>query len=194
MTPMSTPALHTVEVPGGMLTKPTRTARYYYLKLIRLRGEPAYLAKGVAIGVFIGITPTIPLHTALILSLAFLLRASKISSLLTSWLVSNPLTFFAQYYISWRLGNLLMPGSLSWHKISQILKIIEQGTGFLEIIHQLATLGAKAIFAMVMGGSLVALPISVVSYFLSLNFFRKMAARRKRRQAQVKADEKPPGP
>jgi uncharacterized protein (DUF2062 family) len=177
-----------------MFTKPARKAKYYYLKLIRLRGEPVYLAKGVAIGVFIGITPTIPLHTALILSLAFLLRASKISSLLISWLVSNPLTFFAQYYISWRLGNLLMPGSLSWEKINQILEIIEQGTGFFEIIHQIAALGARAIFAMVIGGSMLALPISIASYFLSLNFFKKMAGRRKRRQDKSKADEESPGP
>jgi len=176
-----------------MLTRPKRTAKFYYLKFIRLRGEPVYLAKGVALGVFIGITPTIPLHTALILSLALLLRASKISSLLVSWLVSNPLTFFAQYYFSWRLGNLLMPGSLSWQKISHVLGIIEQGTGILEIIHQIATLGAKAIFAMILGGSLLALPFTVVSYFLSLNFFKKIAARRSRRQSPDKTNEEPSG-
>jgi uncharacterized protein (DUF2062 family) len=190
---MFTPARDTVEAPTGMLTRPKRTARFYYLKFLRLRGEPVYLAKGVALGVFIGITPTSPLHTALILALAFLLRASKISSLLASWLVSNPLTFFAQYYFSWRLGNLLMPGSLSWQKISQVLVIIEQGTGFQDIFHQITALGAKAIFAMVLGGSLLALPFTVVSYFLSLNFFKKIAARRSRRQAPDKTDEQPPG-
>jgi len=177
-----------------MLTRPKRTARFYYLKFLRLRGEPGYLAKGVALGVFIGITPTIPLHTALILTLAFPLRASKISSLLVSWVVSNPLTFFAQYYFSWRLGNLLMPGSLSWQKISHVLGIIEKGTGFLEIFHQIATLGAKAIFAMVLGGSLLALPFTVAGYFLSLNFFRKMAERRTRRQARNKTDAASPRP
>jgi uncharacterized protein len=176
-----------------MLTKSKRTARFYYLKFLRLRGEPGYLAKGVALGVFVGITPTIPLHTALILTLAFPLRASKISSLLASWLVSNPLTFFAQYYFSWRLGNLLIPGSLSWQKINHVLGIIEEGAGFQEIIQQIATLGTKAIFAMVLGGSLLALPFTVVGYFLSLNFFKKIAARRSRRQSLDKADEEPPG-
>jgi len=175
-----------------MLTGPKRTARFYYLRFLRLRGEPGYLAKGVALGVFIGITPTIPLHTALILALAFPLRASKISSLLVSWVVSNPLTFFAQYYFSWRLGNLVMPGSLSWQSIRHILSIIEQGNGFLEIIHQIATLGAKAIFAMVLGGCILALPFTVIAYFLSLNFFKKIAARRSRRLLPEKTDEKPP--
>jgi len=37
--------------------EPQRTARYYYLKFIRLKGDPAMLARGVAVGVFIGITP-----------------------------------------------------------------------------------------------------------------------------------------
>ncbi len=176
-----------------MLTRPKRTAKLYYLKFLRLRGEPVYLAKGVALGVFIGITPTIPLHTALILALAFPLRASKISSLLASWVVSNPLTFFAQYYFSWRLGNLLMPGSLSWRKISHVLGLIEQGTGFQEIIQQITTLGTKAICAMVLGGILLALPFAVVGYFLALNFFKKIAARRNRRQITDNTDEEPPG-
>jgi hypothetical protein len=177
-----------------MLTRSKRTARFYYLKFLRLRGEPDYLAKGVALGVFIGITPTIPLHTALILALAFPLRASKISSLLASWLVSNPLTFAAQYYFSWRLGNLLLPGSLGWHKINHVLGIIREGASFMEIIHQIATLGTKAIFAMVLGGSLLALPFTVIGYYLSLNFFKKIAERRQRRQARDLTDDKPPRP
>lgn len=178
-----------------MLTRQKRAARFYYLKFLRLRGEPDYLAKGVALGVFIGITPTIPLHTVLILALAFPLRVSKISSLLAAFLVSNPLTFFAQYYFSWRLGNLLVPGSLSWARIDHVLGIIEEGAGFMEIIHQIATLGAKAIVAMVLGGIVLALPFTVAGYFLSLNFFKKIGERRQlRRQSKTEADEQPPRP
>lgn len=177
-----------------MLTKPKRTARFYYLKLIRLRGEPRYLAKGVALGVFIGITPTIPFHTVLILGLAMLLRASKISSLLASWVVSNPLTFFAQYYFSWLLGRLIFPGHLSWQKINSVMHSIEEGAGFLEIIHKIATLGTKAIAAMVAGGCLLALPFTVAGYFVSLNIFQKIEARRLIRRAEAATDDQPPRP
>lgn len=167
-----------------MLTKPKRTARFYYLKLIRLRGEPRYLARGVALGVFIGVTPTIPLHTILILPLAFLLRTSKISALLSSWVVSNPLTIPAQYYFSWWIGKLLFPGNLSWHKINSVLQKIEEGSDFMSTIHHIAALGTKAIAAMIAGGCLLAVPLTVAGYFISLNIFQKIeASRLKRREA-----------
>ena len=173
-----------------MLTKSKRTARFYYLKLIRLRGEPRYLAKGVALGVFIGITPTIPLHTILILALAFILRTSKVPALLASWVVSNPLTFFAQYYFSWWLGKLLFPGNLSWEKIDAVLQNIEAGSGFMATIHQIATLGLKAIAALVAGGCLLAIPFTVAGYFLSLNIFQKIEARRQLRR-KANTDDQP---
>lgn len=172
-----------------MLTRPKRTARFYYLKFLRLRGEPRYLAKGVALGVFIGITPTIPLHTILILALAFSLRTSKISALLASWVVSNPLTIPFQYYFSWWFGKLLFPGNLSWQRINGVLQKIEAGSGFMTTIHHIAALGAKAIFAMVAGGCLLAMPFTVAGYFLSLNIFQKIEMRRQKRREASTTDD-----
>ncbi len=174
-----------------MLTKPKRTARFYYLKFIRLRGEPRHLARGVALGVFIGITPTIPLHTILILAMAFILRTSKVSALLASWVVSNPLTIFAQYYFSWWVGKLLFPGNLSWIKIQGVLLSIEDGSGFMNTIHHIAALGSKAIVAMIAGGCLLALPFTVAGYFISLNIFQKIEARRLKRRESGNPDAKP---
>ncbi|MBW2465955.1 MAG: DUF2062 domain-containing protein, partial [Deltaproteobacteria bacterium] len=97
-----------------MKLEPRRAARYYYLRFIRLRGEPSVLARGIAVGTFIGITPTIPFHTILALLFSFILRGSKVAALLASVLVSNPLTFFPQYYFSWKIGNWFTPGNHSW--------------------------------------------------------------------------------
>ncbi|MDP3478975.1 MAG: DUF2062 domain-containing protein, partial [Desulfoprunum sp.] len=46
-----------------------RLGKYYYLRFLRLKGDPYSLAFGTAIGVFVGLTPTMPLHTAIILIL-----------------------------------------------------------------------------------------------------------------------------
>jgi uncharacterized protein (DUF2062 family) len=43
--------------------------RIYYDRFISLKGEPASIAAGFAIGVFVGVTPTIPFHTAMIVFL-----------------------------------------------------------------------------------------------------------------------------
>ena len=47
-----------------------RTLRYHWLKFLRLQDDPRKLAWGMALGIFIGITPTIPFHFVSILFLA----------------------------------------------------------------------------------------------------------------------------
>ena len=40
---------------------------HFYTQFISLKGEPKSLARGVAIGTFIGLTPSLPFRTVLIL-------------------------------------------------------------------------------------------------------------------------------
>lgn len=162
--------------------KPQRTARYYYLRLIRLKGDPGFLARGVAIGIFIGVTPTIPLHTILTLLLAFILRGSKLAAILAGWAVSNPLTFFFQYYFSWRLGSWLTGSDLSWERINAVVTRISDGAGFGETFALLGKLSQDTIVVMVVGGCALAAPIAVIGYLLSRRFFA--AVQRKRQQRQ----------
>jgi len=76
-------------------------------QLRALRGRPHELSLGIAIGVFIGITPTIPFHTVLAIALAVVLRASKLAAALGVW-VGNPLTIPFFYYASYQLGRRLL--------------------------------------------------------------------------------------
>ena len=48
-----------------------RTFKFYYLKFVRLQGAPSVLARGVAVGTFIAVTPTIPFHVVLALFFFF---------------------------------------------------------------------------------------------------------------------------
>jgi uncharacterized protein (DUF2062 family) len=162
-----------------------RFFRYYYLKFIRLQGDPEEIARGVAIGVFIGITPTIPLHTILILAIALLLRAGKIAGLLASCVVSNPLTFFFQYYLSWRIGTWLLPYDLSWERIQSVMAVISGHSSFRTSIEALGKLGGEAILVMLTGGILLAIPFTIASYFLSLSFFKSLRKKNKKRIAEI---------
>ena len=158
---------------------PRRTIRYYWLKIIRLQGDPHVLARGVAIGIFIGVTPTIPFHTILAIALALLLRGSKIAALLFTVIVSNPLTFFFQYYFSWRLGTLLTFRNLSWGKICSVLDLIATHASFQETIMALGGLGRDAIWVMLVGGVILALPFATIGYLLSYLFFSLWHKKRK---------------
>lgn len=163
--------------------KPNRTAKYYYLKFLRLQGDPHSLALGVAIGLFVGITPTIPLHTALIIVLAWILRGNILAALIAATAISNPLTWLPQYYFSWRLGNWLLPGRLSWERIQALLGLFASDAGFTENLALLGKLGLEAVAVMLVGGVLLAIPFTCAGYILSFKFFR--ALRKKRQEKHI---------
>jgi uncharacterized protein (DUF2062 family) len=176
---------------AASMFKLQRTARYYFLRLRRLRGNPKALARGAALGVFIGITPTIPLHTVAIVALSFPLRASKISGLLASIIISNPLTIPFAYYFSWLIGDRLLPGVLTWDKFDSLMESISSGAGFMVTIDQMGSLGFDALSVLLLGGFILALPFTVASYFLSLNFFRIVEEKGKKRRITRKNNGQP---
>ncbi len=163
--------------------KPNRAARYYYLKFLRLQGDPHSLALGVAIGLFVGITPTIPLHSALIIILAWPLRGNILAALIAATAISNPLTWLPQYYFSWRVGNWLLPGHLSWDRIQTLLCLFASDTSFKQSLAPLGQLGLEAVAVMLLGGVLLAIPFTCAGYILSFKFFS--ALRKKRLEKHI---------
>ncbi|MFC1512862.1 DUF2062 domain-containing protein [Thermodesulfobacteriota bacterium] len=160
-----------------------RTFRYYYLKFIRLNGEPVELARGVGIGLFIGITPTIPLHTVLILLVTLISRSSKIAGLLSSFAVSNILTIPPTYYLSWKVGAWLTGTRITWAHIRTVMDLVLSDAGFMERMTAVAHLGREALVTLLLGGFLLALPVGVIGYFFSYRFFA--AIQRKKRQKHI---------
>jgi uncharacterized protein (DUF2062 family) len=153
-----------------------RFFRYYRLRLKRLQGDPKIIARGIGVGLFVGITPTIPVHTVLLLALCYPLRASKIAAFLAAWIISNPLTIFLQYYLCWRIGSLFFPGLLSWGKIQNVLETLSQGQGyegFRQSIIPIGGLGFDAGAVMLTGGVVLATPFAFIGYYYSLKFFIK---------------------
>ncbi len=161
---------------------PSRTARYYYLRFLRLKGDPRAIARGVALGTFIGITPTLPLHTVLILISAPLLRANLVAALLAATVVSNPLTFGPQYYASWLIGGWLAPCHVSWDAIQTTLGQITSGSlSFQESLAAVWRLGSATLLTLVTGGIVLAAPIAAAAYFWAYRLVRRFQQRRAKR-------------
>lgn len=160
-----------------------RTGKYYFLKLLRLRGTPHSIAMGAAIGVFIGLTPTIPFHTILILALTLLSRTSFIAGFITSVLVCNPLTYIPIYYFSLLIGNLVTPFTLNWEKLKAALDVVLSDSSLEVRVQSMLSLGYEATIVMLVGGTVLALPFAVASYYLC--HFLLVSYRRKRRQKQI---------
>lgn len=172
-----------VPISGNRPMNIYRTGRYFYLRFLRIRGTPHSIALGAAIGVFIGITPTVPFHSMIIFVLAILTRSSFISGLITSWLVSNPLTCLPLYYLAITFGNLVTPYHLDWERVKSIGDLFLSGATPSARLELLGTLGGEALSVMLIGGFLLALPWGVGSYFLFHRLIVKY--RRKRHLKQV---------
>lgn len=162
-----------------MKFNPLRATKYFFLRFIRLQGNPNVLARGVAVGIFIGITPTIPLHTILALLCAYIIRGSKIAALLATVLVSNPLTFFLQYYLAFRIGNWVTSENISWEKMTELMDALSSGASFSESFTALGHMGMKTLAILLIGGSILAIPFTIASYVLSFLFFRSMQQKRR---------------
>ncbi len=160
-----------------------RTSRYLFLKLLRLKGSSHSIALGAAIGVFIGLTPTIPLHTVIILVLTLLTRTSFIAGLTTSLLVSNPLTYVPQYYLALVLGNLITPFHLNWERVKQVLELVLADASFEDRLRPFLYIGYESVVVMLTGGIVLSLPAGIITYYLSR--FLVNSYRRRRRQKQI---------
>ncbi len=133
----------------------TRTLRYHWLKFLRLQDEPWKLAWGMALGVFIGITPTIPFHTVMVLTLAPLLGISPVAALLGAQIM-NPLTIPIIYLAAFKVGHFLL------HRGAPLYPF-ETYT----IVNSLDLLWRGGL-ALQLGGVILALPPAVAAYFLTI--------------------------
>jgi len=129
-----------------------------------LQGDPHYIAVGMAIGVFVAITPTIPFHTALALALAFMLRGSKAAAVIAVW-ISNPLTIPFFYLGSYKVGNFILGNSIPFDPK-------------YESLSELAHLGLDATIALMVGGVILGIIPAIAAYFITRKIFITLRARR----------------
>ena len=133
------------------------------VRILSLQGKPHYIAMGMAIGVFVGVTPTIPLHTVIAVALAFVLKGSKPAAIIGVW-VGNPLTIPFFYLGSYKIGVLLLgksiPFDLKYESVSELMK-----------------LGLDATLAMIAGGVVLGVVPGVAAYFITRKVFRAIRSR-----------------
>ena len=147
-----------------------RQIKYYYLRLIRLRGEPHELALGLAFGVFSGMLPIMPFQIALAVTLALFFKGSKITAALGTW-VSNPLNWYFHYLFSYKIGASLL-GIPEKKGFSIIVNAVEEGDRFVSALWKITEAGGTIIAAFLIGGLILGVLLAFPSYFVFLKFFQ----------------------
>jgi len=125
---------------------------------------PHYIALGMAIGIFVSFTPTIPFHTVIGVFLAFLFKGSKSAAALAVW-VSNPVTVPFFYYAEYKTGCLLLGRSIPFN------------TKY-ESITLLLKLGWDVTMVMMVGGVFLGIIAALITYFVTRRLASAVHAKR----------------
>ena len=84
-----------------------RQSKLNIIRLARLRSSPDAIGRGIALGLFIGFTPTFGVQILLAILFAFLLRQNKIATFVGVW-ITNPLTAPLIYGLEYEIGRILL--------------------------------------------------------------------------------------
>jgi uncharacterized protein len=126
-----------------------------YTRFLKIRGKPKEIALGFSVGIFIGMTPVMGFHTVIAIFIATLFKWNKISAALAVW-ITNPFTAPFIYSMTYFVGAKAM-GLTRAYRLSDGLS----SSTFIDMIKK-----TPEIFgAMTIGGFIIGIPLSVISYY-----------------------------
>ena len=157
-----------------------RTYKAFYLKIMRTPGTPDYLARGVALGLFIGLLIPMGLQIAIVLPLAFLLKAAKIPAVAFTF-VTNHLTVFFIYPVQCWIGSFLMFHPLRYQELVEQLKGMIEAPDMSTFLAEIARLGVQFGVSFFLGGLLFGVIAGLAGYFCTYRLAVRFQARRKQR-------------
>ena len=138
--------------------------REFVERVKKLKGDPHYIAMGMAIGVFVGMTPTMPFHTVIAVALAFILRGSKVAAAIGVWFC-NPISAPFFYLGSYKAGMFIFGYSAPFHaKYESVLELLK--------------LGVDVTMAMVVGGIILGILPGFASYFITRKIITTIRSRK----------------
>ena len=136
-----------------------RSINYLYYKIVRAGGSPDYIARGWAIGMFIGCV--IPMSFQLMISvpLSFLLKGSKIGAVLGTF-ITNPISIIFIYPLQCFAGSKLTGGNLTLEAARNAMKGVLQDQSW----ENLSSLGTDLLVSFFAGGLLMAIVLTPITY------------------------------
>ena len=128
--------------------------------LLKLRNDPAEIALGVAIGVFIAILPVYGLHTIMVIAAAFLIRRANIIAMFVGTNISLPPTVPFITWAGYNMGRLMLG-----KRYPYIPCFTFKGFSYKGIMN--------FYYPLLLGSLILAFICAIVFYYLTLNFMNK---------------------
>jgi len=108
----------------------SRWLRYSYIRLVRINDSPHKVAWGLAVGVFLGISPTFGLGIIIALALAILFKFNKAAAILGSFIM-NPFTAPFFWTASSVLGAFL--ANRDWHRTLRMFQAFSANLSLIDL-------------------------------------------------------------
>ncbi len=135
--------------PGSGGNSPRVLAWLHRSGCFRFQREP--VARGIALGLLIGLTPTAGFQTLLMLAGCLLIRGNFPAAFAVSW-ISNPLTWPPLYWLFHEIGERLFD---PW------LRTMVRGSDWLDE-------ALMDIMAVALGSLTLAIPVAILGYLVAL--------------------------
>ena len=158
-----------------------RVFLYILLRLKRLPGTPEFIAKAFAIGIAINFWPILFTHLLFGWIFCRIFRGDLIAMFIGT-LFGNPWTFALVYPLNYKLGKVFL-GRTPMHNTAAI-DSAEEIWARLWQSHSwqdLSVVMQDILIPMMIGGFLLAVPCTVVSYYITRNAVRAYQTQRRRR-------------
>lgn len=142
-----------------------RFCKFMYTKMVRDKGTPDYIARGWALGMFVGCV--IPVFCQLIIAipLSFLFRGSKIGAALGTFITTPPTAVFIYPVQIW-IGNKIISGDLTPDSAEKLLNVFnDPNLTFIQKWSTFGDMGIALVAAFFAGGLLWALIMTPLTYF-----------------------------
>ncbi|MFC1869410.1 DUF2062 domain-containing protein [Thermodesulfobacteriota bacterium] len=145
-----------------------------YERFIKIRGEPRKIALGLALGLFIAMSPTMGLQIPIAVIIAALLKWNKFSAAAGVW-ITNPVTAPLFYGATYFLGKKLLGIGHTYSPTDG------QGMKPLSILLHKAP---DALWAMIIGGVILGIPIALAGYYFAYSAIKRYQDDIKRKLAR----------
>jgi len=172
----------------------TESLKKIYGRLLKIRGTPREVALGLALGLFVSMSPTMGFQMAIAVPIAAMFKWNKLASAMAVW-VTNPITAPFIYSFTYFIGAKLSGISMGLHAADAA-----SNTTMLVFAEK-----APIIFgAMALGGVVLGLPLAVIGYYFAFFAVQKyqtdikakivekkeLLAEKKRKRREKKAGRK----
>jgi uncharacterized protein (TIGR03546 family) len=150
----------------------------FYRRFLKLRGDPREIALGFALGLFIGMSPSLGLQMVIAAAVAAFLKWDIISAAMGVW-ITNPLTAPFIYSLTYFVGSKI-------YGTSNVFNLPDEIT--VPVIKEILVKSPGIYYSLTIGGIVLGIPLAIAGYFISYRLvsryrddLKKKIARQKER-------------